>query len=786
MQTKSNDQKLEMLNDITRLSHTCTRAAKTLECIISENIEPILNEFYDTIGEYPQIKPLLTGKIEHLKKAQKQHWIRLSKIRYDEEYLQYSERIGRAHDKHAVPPEIYILSYTKILEELHIRLIRYCADNTKLLNDTITALTKISLVDIALAMQVYINEREKNLQFLLDLNQKEESTISLNNITQSLAMQTLEFLKFETVELAIESENELLTSFRCDSMANSKTYENNIYYFSKKSTYRIIKHFKNNKDILWLSKKNLEDIADECPLMNKNNFQTCVLLPISFQERPVGVLAFFSKNERSSEKQTLKILEGVLRQLSLTIARHSAQSFYHHNLKRLSFYDSLTGLPNRSLFIDRLDQALKRTKRIKGCYTALFCIDIDNFKDINDTVGHSSGDAVLKAFGRTLTSYLREEDTASRIGGDEFLVLACGLQDEAHAHEMSQRILNLCTGMYKIPKGEIYISVSVGGLILSDDMTDIQQIMQKVDIATFQAKKEGKGRVVLFNPEHQKQFLEEKKTIQELEIALREHQFCLYYQPVIDIKTGSIASFEALIRWAHPQKGITTPGQFIPIAENIPLILSIGLEVLFMALRDITDFMRDFENHPSLYISINISSKQLAHEEHFQKFLNTIDEFPQAARHLRIEITESSFAHNTDLIRERLDSFKKRGIKILIDDFGTGYSSLSYLRQFDFDYLKVDRSFVEDVGTCDKSFRLLKSVIDLAQGQGIEIIAEGIESKTQLDLLENNGCRLIQGFYFSQAISVTKVHEFLKLSLKNPNLFKDQSIIDDLEKMKIA
>jgi EAL domain-containing protein (putative c-di-GMP-specific phosphodiesterase class I) len=310
--------------------------------------------------------------------------------------------------------------------------------------------------------------------------------------------------------------------------------------------------------------------------------------------------------------------------------------------------------------------------------------------------------------------------------------------------------------------------------------------MQKVDIAAFQAKKEGKGRVVLFLPEHQKQFLEEKKMIQDMEIALRDHQFCLYYQPVININTGQIASFEALIRWIHPKKGIIAPGKFIPIAESMPLILKIGLEVLSMALRDITHFIKDFNAHPSLHISINLSSKQLAHEEHFQNFLSLIDANPQVAKHLRIEITESSFAHNTTLIRERLESFKERGIKTLIDDFGTGYSSLSYLRQFDFDYLKIDRSFVQDVASCDKSLRLLKSVIDLAHGQGIQIIAEGVETKTQLDLLQKKGCHLIQGFYFAQALPSNQIHDLLKISLENPSLFKDKALVDALQKIKSA
>jgi diguanylate cyclase (GGDEF)-like protein len=665
-------------------------------------------------------------------------------------------------------------------------LLQECGDNAHLFIDTLSALTKVCLVDMALIMQVYVTEREKNLQFLISLNQKEEVGFSVNQAVKSLAVHTLDFLDFDTVELVIDSENELLTSFHCHSVSNKTPYEDGFHFFTEKSAYKLRSYFKNNDDVLWLNEAEIKKFTPEDSVHAKKSFKTCIVFPVSFQERPFGIIAFFSKTARIKQTQTLQILEGVSRHFSLLIARHSTQSFYHHNLKRLALYDSLTGLPNRSLFIDRLDQAMKRTKRAKGFYTALFFIDIDNFKDINDTMGHSSGDAVLKAFGRCLTSYLREEDTASRIGGDEFLVLACGLQDEAHAREMSQRILNLCTGVYKVPKGDVYVSVSVGGLILSDEHTDIQQIMQKVDIAAFQAKKEGKGRVVLFLPEHQKQFLEEKKMIQDMEIALRDHQFCLYYQPVININTGQIASFEALIRWIHPKKGIIAPGKFIPIAESMPLILKIGLEVLSMALRDITHFIKDFNAHPSLHISINLSSKQLAHEEHFQNFLSLIDANPQVAKHLRIEITESSFAHNTTLIRERLESFKERGIKTLIDDFGTGYSSLSYLRQFDFDYLKIDRSFVQDVASCDKSLRLLKSVIDLAHGQGIQIIAEGVETKTQLDLLQKKGCHLIQGFYFAQALPSNQIHDLLKISLENPSLFKDKALVDALQKIKSA
>lgn len=750
---------------------------KLLQETLRDQLPDILDVFYADLEKIPSLSPFVEGKIQKLKDAQIAHWSKVMSFTFDQEYLRRVKNVGIAHDRHNIPPDIYVASYGRFCTSFQSVITEKGLTESDR-SEALVALTKACFLDLALCLREFITERDKNIQFLLWMNQPSDASFSLEERVKTVVREALPFLKFEVAQVTADQDSEFIKAFVLRAQTDRTQIGEDNAVLSERAAEKLKLHIQDKKTILWVSAHQLEEIAGE-PLQGNATFKSCAVIPLKFHEIVFGTITLFSQYPRAQENQTLQVLEGMSLLFSSLVEKYSTQSFYHHNLRRLSFYDGLTGLPNRALFMDRLEQVMKRPRRLEGMLTAIYFVDIDNFKDINDTLGHGCGDALLKAFARNLTTSMRSEDTAARVGGDEFLIMACDLEDEAHAEEMSKRLMSICGGVYKIGDTEVQISVSIGGLILSEPNHDLQQLLQKVDIAALQAKKQGKNRVVLFNPQFQEQFLEEKKLVQEMEKALRKHQFRLYYQPVVDILKQTAVSFEGLVRWMHPEHGFMMPGRFVPIAEGLPLILDLGLEVLEMALQDIQAFTKGFPGHPSLNISINLSPRQLSHEDHFTKFLHLIDSVPGAAQHLRIEVTESSFENNVDLMRLRLKAFKDRGIKTLIDDFGTGYSSLSYLRQFEFDYLKIDGSFVKDVPTCDKSLRLLKGVIDIAQGQGIQIIAEGVETKRQLDLLIENGCHLIQGYYFSKPLPFQETNALLGKCLLTPNIFMDKIIHEE-------
>jgi diguanylate cyclase (GGDEF)-like protein len=777
---------LKTFKALTQLEKTPYEVIEILQSLIETHIPQILDTFYASAITMGELKPFIEGRVETLKKQQLAHWIHLAKCCLDKTYIEEASHAGNAHSRHSVPVEAYIASYAYMLGELQTHLLESAGAPTPELCQALTTLTSMCLSDIAITMRVYVEEREKHMRFLLGLNRSDEGTLPLNTLIQSFIKETLVFTHFDAAEICTEGEHDLIRSFHMSHHDNGFHADENRKLLPDVVSRRFRMYFQTKPNILWFNTNQINDFMQASKGIPNPSFKTCVVLPLFSQERVIGTLCLFGVDERRKEAQTVNLLNGVVQQLTLLIARHAAQESYHQNLKRLAFYDALTGLPNRALLIDRLEQTLKHTKAAEGQYTGLFFIDIDNFKDINDTLGHTCGDTLLKLFARNLTSYLKPEDTVSRVGGDEFIVLSPFLEGEDHAHDLSQRLFKRCTGLYKLSKTEVNVSVSVGGLVLKGDITDTQQILQKVDIAANHAKKQGKGQVVHFTPQHQQEFLEEKKLIQDIEEALRSHQFCMYYQPIVNTEKATVGSFEALLRWQHPKNGFIPPAHFIPLVEKLPLIMDLGAEVLALCLKDINAFDKGYPNHPSLHVSVNLSAKQMASDEHFQELLKTIDDANLFPGSLRIEITESSFANNIELMRERLGSFKERGIPVLMDDFGTGYSSLSYLKEFNFDFLKMDGSFVKDIELCDKSLNLLKGVIDLAKGQNIQIIAEGVETQNQLNLLQEYGCSLIQGYYFSKPLTFQETSTLLQHCLNTPEPFKDKIPCLFLEEPKTA
>lgn len=462
-------------------------------------------------------------------------------------------------------------------------------------------------------------------------------------------------------------------------------------------------------------------------------------------------------------------------QLSIVLERLHLfinQEKFIKSLHNSAFYDSLTGLANRSLFIDRLKQNLKKLSRIDMSYSSIIFLDIDDFKDINDKYGHTVGDEALKIIAKSISACVRQIDTVARFGGDEFIILLDSVENEGEANEIGERILKNCCRTLHINNTEIKNSVSIGLLVLENNNDIEDSILYKADKAMYKAKKLGKGQICVFDSEFVEKINSEIKMLTDLEKAIKSDEIEMYYQPIIDIESGCIAYFEALCRWHHSELGYIPPSIFIKLAETSGLILELGKKCFEIALRDMTKLRKAYPNYPGAIFSVNMSVKQFHNDKNFQAIKKLIQRSPNPPSSIKIEVTENLLLDSTDHTFEKFTTLKEMGIEVLIDDFGTGYSSLSYLNKFEFDYLKIDKIFIDTMNVDSKNLELIKAIIALSNSQNIGIIAEGIETKEQLETLYKMGCHLIQGYYFSKPLPFSEALLLVEKEVSHKKVFK--------------
>ncbi|MEE4280284.1 MAG: EAL domain-containing protein [Halieaceae bacterium] len=425
-------------------------------------------------------------------------------------------------------------------------------------------------------------------------------------------------------------------------------------------------------------------------------------------------------------------------------------------IERLAYFDTLTGLANRSLIEDRLAQAVASSRRT-GQYSALIFIDLDDFKTINDSVGHAVGDEVLASVSKRLASSLRAADTVGRFGGDEFIVILNNLPEsrmlaakaaESYARKIAARIrkpIYLSTGKH-------IITASMGITLFAGPNVTGQELLGQADLAMYRAKSNGRNTACFFDPVMQENVLQRVNLEKDLQLALQESGLKLHYQPQFD-NAGRIRSAEALLRWQHPTRGFVSPNDFIPIAEDSGQIRELGDWVIRTALETLRDRIASYVDR-DFFLAINVSAVQL-YEPGFDKrimhYLNAVGVDP---KQLMIEVTESALVNANLNIAEEMASLKALGIKFALDDFGTGYSSLTRLKQLPIDELKIDKSFVQDIEADCDDLAIARSIIALADSLGISVIAEGVETASQMKILEDSGCHLFQGYFFSRPIPI--------------------------------
>ncbi|MCG7866616.1 MAG: EAL domain-containing protein [Candidatus Thiodiazotropha taylori] len=418
-------------------------------------------------------------------------------------------------------------------------------------------------------------------------------------------------------------------------------------------------------------------------------------------------------------------------------------------LEHLAHHDSLTNLPNRLLFEDRLEHALAQAKRQKRQLAVLF-LDLDRFKNINDSLGHAMGDELLKEVAKRLQNILRDDDTAARLGGDEFTVLVENLEDPSQAAVVAAKIQDKFKAPFKIAGRELHVTASIGISIFPEDGKDVADLTKNADAAMYQAKEQGRNNYRYYTSELTRSAFERLLLETELRSALKEDQLLLYYQPQISLKNGEMTGAEALLRWHHPRLGIIPPARFIPLAEESGLIHEIGNWVLNEACQQTRYLYKQgiFQGR----MAINLSVRQIMQTDLILRFEQIIAESGCPPDMLQLEVTEGIFMGQMKNSVPVLDVFKKLGVSIAIDDFGTGYSSLSYLKQLPIDKLKIDRSFIRDMPHDSDAVAITQAIISLGKNLGLRITAEGIETMAQQSLLQKMGCQEGQGYLYSPPV----------------------------------
>ena len=456
----------------------------------------------------------------------------------------------------------------------------------------------------------------------------------------------------------------------------------------------------------------------------------------------VGITAGFAD-------ETLPSLFALLFVALLAYMFSGSLSSAYHETRYQALHDPLTGMPNRTLFLDRLQNALDRTSRDQGACAVLFT-DLDDFKVVNDSLGHEAGDELLMEVSQRLQSCLRLGDTAARLGGDEFTLLLENISDVGDAIRVAERIAEALGSPFELRNQRIFVSTSTGIALATSGGSQPGNLLRDADVAMYEAKKKGNGGYKLFNASMHTRALRRLRLEDSLRRAIERQEFEVYYQPKVLLSTGEIVGMEALARWQHPKYGLIGPEEFIPLAEETGLILPIGQWVLRQACCQAKAWQDQLPSSPPLVTSVNLSVRQFRHPDLTAMLAETLEETGLDPRYLQLEITESVVVDDIEYAVALLHDLKSLNVELAIDDFGKGYSSLESLRRFPVDYLKIDRAFVKEIGARDQDAAIVKLVVELAHTVGMRAVGEGVETAEQMALLRELGCDLAQGYHFQE------------------------------------
>lgn len=447
-----------------------------------------------------------------------------------------------------------------------------------------------------------------------------------------------------------------------------------------------------------------------------------------------------------AERHIAELSQHIAEQERISLALQESKDHFRH----AAFHDALTGLPNRALLADHLKLAIERAKRREDHLFAVLFLDLDRFKNINDSLGHTIGDQLLVAIARRVEGCLRPMDTVARLGGDEFAILLDGLEDFSQVIHVAERVQDELMKPFNLMGHEVYTSASIGIAHSTTGYDQPENILRDADIAMYRAKDNGKARYELFDTVMHTRAVALLKLENDLRRAIERQEFEVYYQPIVSLETDQIAGFEALVRWVHPERGLVSPDEFIPLAEETGLIMEIGHWVLHESCRQMRQWQLSFQR--PLVLSVNLSGKQFIQPNLIGQVKDILKKTNFDPRLLRLEITESVVMENAEAAAAMLHQLRDLGAHLSIDDFGTGYSSLSYLHRFPVSTLKIDRSFIGRMGEGGENSEIVRTIMTLASNLGMEVVAEGIETEEQLSQLRALKCEYGQGYLFSRPV----------------------------------
>jgi diguanylate cyclase (GGDEF)-like protein len=438
-------------------------------------------------------------------------------------------------------------------------------------------------------------------------------------------------------------------------------------------------------------------------------------------------------------------------------------------LKIQAFHDTLTGIPNRALLMERLKQAIELKQTTPNFNFSVLLLDLDRFKSINDSLGHQAGDKLLIAVTARIQSCLRSMDTIARLGGDEFAIILHNIRHHDQVTGIAERIREVAENPFIIDGYEAHISASIGIVMDTENYGTCDQLLRDADLAMYHAKERGKDCFKIFTPAMHHKAMERITLEKELRNAIENADLELYYQPIIGIGAMELEGFEALIRWNHPCHGLVTPDKFIPLAEETGLILPMGEWIIKRACQQLKKWKTEFTQAQGLTLSINVSIKQFLQKNFVDFLFATVSTQGLSPGDIKIELTESLLMAHTESAVKKLEALRACGFALVLDDFGTGYSSLSYLQQFPIDTIKIDRSFVSSLETRKESVEIVKSIISLSKSLGMSVVAEGVEKKAQLKTLAALACDSAQGYLFARPMDCGAASLYIKKGVR-PNL----------------
>ena len=461
--------------------------------------------------------------------------------------------------------------------------------------------------------------------------------------------------------------------------------------------------------------------------------------------------------ERTRAEQAERHVEELNRHIAEQerVSAHLEESKDH--FRHAAFHDALTHLPNRALLAENLKFVIEQAKQHEDYQFAVLFLDLDRFKNVNDSLGHSIGDQLLIAMARRLESCIREVDMVARLGGDEFAILLDGIPNSSEATSMARRIQEKLESPFNLSGHEVFTTTSIGIATSSAGYDHPENMLRDADTAMYRAKAQGKACYEVFDKGMHARAVYLLQMENDLRRALDREEFCVYYQPIVSLDNGQLSGFEALIRWQHPDRGFINPEDFIPFAEETGMIVPIGMWILKRACQQLCQWQWNSPANRSLFMSVNLSGKQVAQTDLVSNIREILEETHVDARYLKLEITESAVMANAESAAQLLKRLKELGVQLSIDDFGTGYSSLGYLHRFPVDTIKIDRSFIGRIGEATEDIEIVRTIVSLAENMGMDVVAEGIETLGQLVKLRALKCQYGQGYLFSRPIDAEAV-----------------------------